>query len=142
MTSEPIQPVSTGASVESSPAIGATTWVIADGYIPPESTGPAPAMTSHDSVCIVNAGRVDALVELVVYFTDRPPAGPYVLKVAGQRAHHQRINDLRDPEAIPTGVDYSLVLTSSEPIVVQHTRLDSRQAANALMSTIAYSGSR
>lgn len=142
MTSEASQPMGSGVSGASSPAIGATTWVIADGYIPPESTGPAPAMTSHDSVCIVNAGTTDALVELVVYFTDRPPAGPYALKVAGERAHHQRINDLRDPEVIPTGVDYSLVLTSSEPIVVQHTRLDSRQAANALMSTIAYSGSR
>jgi len=118
--------------------IGATTWVVADGYIPPGSTGPTPAMTSHDSVCLLNAGSADAVVELVVYFTDRTPAGPYVLAVASQRAYHQRINDLRDPEPIPAGVDYSMVLTSSEPIVVQHTRLDSRQAANALMSTIAY----
>lgn len=122
----------------SSPAIGATRWVVADGYIPPESTGPAPTMTSHESVCLLNAGPVDAVVEIVVYFTDRPPAGPFVLHVASQRAHHQRINDLRDPESIPVGVDYSLVLSSTEPIVVQHTRLDSRQAANALMSTIAY----
>jgi len=122
-------------------SIGARTWVVADGYIPPESTGPAPAMTSHDSVCLLNAGSADAMVRIVVYFTDREPAGPYVLRVPGQRAHHQRINDLQDPEPVPVGVDYSLVLTSSEPIVVQHTRLDSRQAANALMSTIAYSGS-
>lgn len=120
------------------PAIGATTWVVADGYIPPESTGPAPAMTSHDSVCLLNAGPADAVVEIVAYFTDREPAGPYVLAVSSQRAHHQRINDLHHPESIPVGVDYSLVLSSSEPIVVQHTRLDSRQAANALMSTIAY----
>lgn len=119
-------------------AIGATTWVVADGYIPPESTGPAPAMTSHDSVCVLNAGACEAIVELVVYFTDRNPVGPYVLAVGSQRAYHQRINDLHDPEPIPAGVDYSMVLTSSEPIVVQHTRLDSRQAANALMSTIAY----
>ncbi len=122
----------------STPSIGATTWVVADGYIPPESTGPAPAMTSHDSVCLLNAGLEDAVVELVVYFTDREPVGPYVLHVPSQRAYHQRINDLTDPVAIPSGVDYSMVLTSSEPVVVQHTRLDSRQAANALMSTIAH----
>lgn len=119
-------------------AIGATTWVVADGYIPPGSTGPAPDMTSHDSVCLLNAGDEDAVVELVVYFTDREPVGPYVLHVLGRRAHHQRINDLRDPCAVPVGVDYSMVLTSTEPIVVQHTRLDSRQAANALMSTIGF----
>ena len=120
------------------PAIGATTWVVADGYIPPESTGPTPGMISHDSVCILNAGPADAVVQLVVYFTDRDPVGPYVLHVPGRRAHHQRINDLHHPCDIPVGVDYSMVLTSSEPIVVQHTRLDSRQPANALMTTIGY----
>ncbi len=120
------------------PAIGSTTWVVADGYIPPGSTGPAPAMTSHDSVCLLNAGADGVVVEIVVYFTDREPIGPYVIEVPGRRAHHQRINDLRDPDVVPVGVDYSLVLTSTAPIVVQHTRLDSRQAANALMSTIAY----
>jgi hypothetical protein len=31
-----------------------------------------------------------------------------------------------------------VLIESDEPIVVQHTRLDSRQAANALMTTIAF----
>jgi len=118
--------------------IGATTWVFADGYIPSASTGPEPQLTSHESACILNAGDVDAHVEIQLYFTDRPPAGPYRLTVPARRAFHQRINDLRDPEPVPLGVDYCCVLTSDAPIVVQHTRLDSRQAANALMSTIAY----
>jgi len=95
-------------------------------------------MTSHDSVCMLNAGAQDAVVELWVYFTNREPSGPYILKIPARRAHHQRINDLSDPAVVPHGVDYSLVLRSDVPIVVQHTRLDSRQAANALMSTIAY----
>jgi len=47
--------------------LGSTVWVIADGFIPAESTGPAPAVTSHDSACILNAGDVDAHVELFVY---------------------------------------------------------------------------
>ncbi|MCB8044074.1 sensory rhodopsin transducer [Microbacterium oxydans] len=37
--------------------------------------------------------------------------------------------------------DHCLVLVSDEPIIVQHTRLDSRQAENAPMSTIAYPAS-
>lgn len=122
----------------SEPEIGSTTWVIADGYIPPESTGPAPEMTSHDSVCMLNAGSRDATVELFVYFTDRDPLGPLDIAVPARRAFHQRINDLGGPGIVPTGVDYSLVIRSNVPIVVQHTRLDSRQSANALMSTIAY----
>lgn len=120
------------------PAVGATTWVIADGYIPPASTGPAPEMTSHDSICMVNCGAEDATVEAYAYFTDREPIGPYTLRVPGRRAFHQRINDLRHPDVVPRGVDYSLVVISDRPIVVQHTRLDSRQPANALMSTIAF----
>lgn len=51
---------------------------------------------------------------------------------------HLRFNDLQHPEPIPRGRDYASVIRSDVPIVVQHTRLDSRQDANALLSTIAY----
>jgi len=120
------------------PPVGAATWVVADGYIPLGSTGPVPEMLSHDSVCILNAGGRAAKVDISVFFTDRDPAGPYTFEIAAHRAHHQRLNDLQGPEPVPVGVDYCLLLRSDVPIVVQHTRLDSRQAANALMSTIAY----
>lgn len=120
------------------PAIGSTIWAVGDGWIPPTSTGPAPEMISHDSICILNASQKHADIEVYAYFQDRDPAGPFRLGIGAERIHHQRLNDLSDPEAIPRGTDYSLVIRSSAPIVVQHTRLDSRQAENALMSTIAY----
>ncbi len=44
----------------------------------------------------------------------------------------------RRPRARARGTDYSAVVVASAPVVVQHTRLDSRQAANALFSTIAH----
>ncbi|RYF43759.1 MAG: sensory rhodopsin transducer, partial [Comamonadaceae bacterium] len=94
----------------------------------------------HDSICMLNASDDPATVEVMVYFTDREPAGPFVMPVASRRARHERINDFRKPEQVPVGVDYCLVVTSDIPIVVQHTRLDSRQEANALMTTIAYPG--
>ena len=118
--------------------VGSTAWVIADGWIPPASTGPEPEMTSHDTACILNASDTDAVVSVEIYFADREPAGPYRLEVPARRALHQRINDLTDPEPVPVGVDFSCVIRSDIPVVVQQTRLDSRQAANALMSTIAY----
>ena len=117
---------------------GAQTWAIGDGWIPPTSTGPEPAMTSHDTACILNAGSEHAEVEIIIYFHDRDPAGPYRLSIPARRVHHQRFNDLDDPEPVPKCVDYAVLIHSSIPIVVQHTRLDSRQAENALMSTIAY----
>lgn len=119
-------------------SIGSRTWVIVDGWIPDGSTGRAPEMTSHDTVCVLNAGDADAAVELTLHFTDRDPVGPYRFTVAAGRTHHQRFNDLTDPAPVPIATDFSCVVRSDRPVVVQQTRLDSRQAANALMSTIAY----
>src|SRR5579875_687138 len=119
-------------------AIGNTVWVIAEGYIPAWSNGPEPEFTSHETACMLNAGDRDAHVEITVYFKDREPAGPYKLTVPARRTLHQRFNELRDPEPIPLGTDYSSVIVSDVPIVVQHTRLDSRQSENALITTMAY----
>jgi hypothetical protein len=118
--------------------IGAKEWVIAEGYIPSESHGPQPQMTSHETVCVLNAGDQDAHVEITIYYKDREPVGPYRFTVPARRTRHVRFNDLRDPEPVPRGTDFSSVIRSDVPIVVQHTRLDSRQAENALLSTIAY----
>ena len=85
--------------------IGVKEWVIAEGYIPPESHGPEPEMTSHETVCILNPSDHAAEIEITIYYSDREPVGPYRVTV---------------------------------PIVAQHTRLDSRQAQNALLSTIAF----
>lgn len=118
--------------------LGKTRWAIAEGYIPSGSTGPAPAMLSHETVCILNAGDSDAHVRLTAYFKDREPV-VFSFTVAARRTLHQRTNDLSTPERIPLDTDYAMVIESDVPIIVQHTRLDSRQAENALMTTIAYS---
>ena len=119
-------------------SIGRTLWAIAEGYIPAGSTGPEPQMTSHETVCMLNTGDRDAHVEITIYFADRDPAGPYKILVGARRTKHVRFNDLRAPEPIPRDTDYASVIRSDVPIVVQHTRLDSRQAENALLTTIAY----
>lgn len=118
--------------------IGRTRWAIAEGYIPEGSTGPEPEFLSHETACLLNTGDDDAHVELTVYFSDREPAGPYRVTVPARRTRHVRFNDLDDPEPVPTGTDYACLIESDRPIVVQHTRLDSRQSENALLSTVAY----
>ncbi len=95
-------------------------------------------MTSHDSIRMLNAEDLKTRVEVHVYFTDRDPAGPFVLTIAPRRAFHQRINDLRHPERVPAGTDHCLIVTSDVPIAVRHTRPGSGQEANALMSTVAF----
>jgi hypothetical protein len=123
-----------------SETIGNTRWAIAEGYIPESSTGPEPQMTSHETACLLNAGDREAHVRITIYFEDREPAGPYTLSVPPRRTRHVRFNDLRDPEPIRRDTDYASLIESDVPIVVQHTRLDSRQSENALITTIAYAG--
>jgi len=118
--------------------IGVKEWVIAEGYIPPGSHGPEPEMLSHETVCLLNASDKDANIEITIYYRDREPVGPYRLTVPARHTRHVRFNDLRDPEPIPRGTDFSSVIRSDVPVVAQHTRLDARQAENALLSTVAY----
>ncbi|MFN2442117.1 MAG: sensory rhodopsin transducer [Thermoanaerobaculia bacterium] len=118
--------------------VGSRTWAIAEGYIPEGSTGPEPEMLSHETACILNASDEDAEVEITIYFSDREPAGPYRISLPARRTKHVRFNDLDDPEPVPLATDYASVIRSNVPVVVQHTRLDSRQAENALLSTIAW----
>lgn len=118
--------------------LGRRVWVIPEGYIPARSSGPAPEMLSHETACILNTADRDARVRITLYFPDREPVGPYRVTVAARRTLHLRFNDLDDPEPVPLGADYASVFESDVPVVIQHTRLDSRQAANALISTIAY----
>ena len=120
-------------------AIGKKIWVIAEGYIPEYSNGPEPDFTSHETACILNTSHREAHISLTIYFADKDPAGPYSVVVAAQRTKHLRFNDLKVPEPVPRGTDYACVFESDVPVVIQHTRLDSRQAENALMTTIAYS---
>ena len=119
--------------------IGRTRWAIAEGYIPDGSTGPQPQMLSHETACLLNASDSEAHVTITVFYADRDPSGPYRITVPPRRTRHVRFNNLDDPEPIPVGTNYSSVIESDIPIVVQHTRLDSRQAENALLTTIAYS---
>jgi hypothetical protein len=119
-------------------AIGKTRWAIAEGYIPSESKFTDRALASHETACILNAGDRDAKVAITIYFADREPVGPYRISVAARRTMHLRFNDLTDPQPVPRDTDYASVFESDVPIVVQHTRLDSRRAELALLSTVAY----
>ena len=116
--------------------IGRRRWAIAEGYIPPASTGQGRALESHETACLLNAGERDAHVEITVFFSDRDPLPAHRLTVPARRTLHVRFNDL----GVPADTDFASLIESDVPIVVQHTRLDSRQAALALLSTVAYGG--
>ncbi len=120
--------------------IGATRWAIAEGWIPSQSTAHTAALESHETLSVLNAGDRDAQLLVTVFFHDREPAGPYRLTVPARRTRHFRFNELDDPEPVPRDTEYASLIESDVPVVCQHTRLNSRQSALALMSTMAYAG--
>lgn len=120
-------------------SLGQTLWVIPEGYIPPDSKEEkGPRFVSHEAACMLNANDRDAHVAITLYFVDKEPVGPYRIRIPARRTLHLRFNDLEDPQPVPRDTPYSSVIESDLPIVVQHTRLDSRKEALGLLSTIAW----
>ena len=119
-------------------AIGRRRWAIAEGYIPSESSYSDRALTSHETACILNAGDRDAQIAITIFFANKEAVGPYRVTVPARRTLHLRFNDLEHPQPIPRDTDYASVFESDVPVIVQHTRLDSRRAEVSLLSTIAY----
>lgn len=118
---------------------GSTRWAIPEGYIPGESVEPHDhALVSHEAACLLNPSDRDADIAITIFFEDREPAGPYRIRLGARRTKHLRFNDLKEPEIVPRDTSYASLIESSVPIVVQHTRLDSRNPNIALLSTMAF----
>lgn len=122
-------------------AFGRRIWAIPEGYIPSRSVSDAHDLVSHEAACFLNTGDREADIVITLFFKDRAPVGPYQLKVGSRRTVHMRFNDLTDPAPVPRDTSYASLIESNEPIIVQHTRLDSRQPGMAMLSTVAYSES-
>jgi hypothetical protein len=97
------------------------------------------ALMSHEAACLLNLTDQDAEITITIFFEDRAPAGPYRVTLKGRRTLHLRFNDLSDPEPLPRDTSYASLIESTVPIIVQHTRLDSRNPYIALLSTMACS---
>jgi hypothetical protein len=82
-------------------SIGRKIWAIPEGYIPGQSHGPAPAMTSHEACCILNASENAAHVAITIFFEDKDPVGPYRFEIPRRRTKHLRFNNFETPERIP-----------------------------------------
>jgi len=122
-------------------ALGAKVWVIPDGFLPSQSTG---ELKSHESTCVLNLRARPAVVKLTAYFEDREPLGGFRVVCPPRRTVHIRLDILKNDrqESIPTSVPFALKVESDINVVVQHTRLDSTQAALALMTTMAFPADR
>lgn len=117
--------------------LGKTVWAIGDGYMSDTQNG---GFVSHEAVCVLNTSDKDAEINITVYFEDREPVGGFKAVCAARRTNHIRLDKIKNDkgEAMPLGVPYALLVESSVPVVVQHSRMDVTQAEMTLMTTIAY----
>ncbi len=118
--------------------LGRRRWAIPEGMIPSGSTADGPDLESHETASILNVGDDPAQIRISLFFVDREPVGPYRVEVPARRTQHLRFNELEDPEPVPRDTDYASLIESDVPIIVQHTRLDSRQPELAIMTSLAY----
>jgi hypothetical protein len=118
-------------------ALGQRRWLVPDGYLP---SGGEDDLESHEAVCVLNTGGEDATVELVAYFEDREPLGPFRLVVAARRTRHTRLDQITTVagEQIPRDVPYALAVVADRPVAVQYSRMDVRSPSLALMTTLAH----
>lgn len=117
--------------------IGKNTWLIPDGYMNPTANGD---FVSHEAVCALNVGDVDAHISISIYFEDRDPMTGFTAECPAKRTNHIRLDKLVNDEGkkIPHGVCYAVLVESDAPIVMQHSRMDVSQPEMALMTTIPY----
>jgi hypothetical protein len=116
---------------------GKKAWFVPDGYLPGDSSHDVP---SHEAACVLNTSTQEARLAFTFYFEDRDPVGPVHVPVGAGRTRHVRLDD---PTAIggvelPRDVPFAYAVESSEPVIVQHSRLDTSAGAYALFTTIAY----
>lgn len=119
-------------------AYGKIDWAFSAGKIPFETNGKEPQMNSHDKIALLNTSEEEAIVELVIFYEDQAPVGTYKIQVGAKRLRKIRFNDLIDPEAIRMERSYSCIINSNIPVVVQFSRMNTGQNANAEMGGMAY----
>jgi hypothetical protein len=118
---------------------GSRRWAFSAGLIPERSAGHEPEETSRNVLCLLNATDRDGCARLTVHHEEAEPVGPYELAVPAGRVRHIRINDLIDPEAVPRGQPYGMVVDCDVPMVVQLALVDTSggRYAVALLSGVA-----
>ncbi|MCM3409587.1 sensory rhodopsin transducer [Metabacillus litoralis] len=117
---------------------GRTVWYIPDGFIPEKSSG---NLESHEAICILNCNNQDVEIEVTAYFEEQEPIENIRIKTQGKRTKHIRTDYLEaDGKKIQKGIPYALRVESNLPIIVQFSRMDTTQAENTLMTTMAFPG--
>lgn len=118
--------------------IGKLDWAFSGGRVPFRSTGEEPMFNSHDKISVLNTSEEKAEIEIFIFYENEAPVGTYEVEIKPKRLRKIRINDLIDPEAVKLERNYGCYIRASSPVVIQFSRMDTGQNANAIMGTMAF----
>ena len=118
---------------------GKRTWFIPDAFFPEKDNGD---YVSHEAVCVLNTGDVDAEIKITLYFENREPEGGFTAVCGARRTNHIRMDKIvgEGGKKVPRGVPYAMLIESSAPIVCQYSRCDTPQSELSFMGLLAYGG--
>lgn len=118
--------------------VGAKLWFIPDAYLPEIGD---PNLPSHESTCILNVNNKPAKVKFTFYFEDRDPIESKEIIVLPQRTWHVRLDRSEEILGVKLerNIPFAIKVESDTKIIVQHSRLDTRQPNLAYMTAIAWS---
>lgn len=117
--------------------IGAKIWLIPDAYLPEIGD---PNLPSHESTCILNVNDRPAKVKFTFYFEDRDPIESKEIIVLPKRTWHVRLDKSEEILGVKLerNVPFAIKVESDVRIVVQHSRLDTRQPNLSYMTAIPW----
>lgn len=76
----------------------------------------------YDAAYVLNPIDVAAVIEVMIFFADAPVSGPFEFEVPPCRMHRINLAGLLEEARFDT--DYSVLIRSEVPVVVQHARID------------------
>lgn len=117
---------------------GKIDWAFTAGRIPLVNTGREPDFISYDKIAVLNTSDEEAVIEMNIFYEDEQPSEIYSVKVSPKRLRKIRFNDLIDPLPIRLGRNYSCIIKTNVPVVVQFSQMDTGARENAKMSGMAF----
>lgn len=107
---------------------GKKVWIFPDAECPPEGVNNIPG---HESIIILNTGKVDAHVAIRFFYTDRPPKTAAEVIIKAGRVRCLKTNEEQDfgKNTAIIGEQYAIVAESDIPVVAQYGRAETRTVA-------------
>ena len=121
---------------------GSKTWFIADGWLPSKTRQKSAGLEGHEAIIILNCNKMQAKVNMDVFYEDKDPIENIELLVPSQRVRCFRMDTPEDIGGLKIGrlEQYALRFRSDVEVIVQYGRMDITQENLAYIGCMGHPG--